>query len=220
MRKFLAGAAALLFAASCTHNTPLPEPTPTPSAGTCDPDTVYFANDVLPLFTANCASSGCHDDNWPADGLALTSYSGIMDEVKAGDPYDSEVFTVLTASGGDLMPPAPASPLDSTAQWTIKTWIEQGALNNSCSDCDSTNITFSQGISPIMSAQCVSCHSSSNASGGVVLSAHGDVVDAVNNSNLVACIERTAKPMPPAASLSDCEVYRINQWIANGMPNN
>ena len=42
---------------------PAPPPAlPPPVAGSsCSPDTVYFANTILPLLSSNCAMSGCHN---------------------------------------------------------------------------------------------------------------------------------------------------------------
>lgn len=209
----------LVGMASCTHD-PINPPAPV-EPGACHPDTVYFENDILPVIAANCASSGCHSDNNPADGISLTTYAGIKDEVKPGDPMDSELYKVLFETGDDLMPPAPASPLSAATKDLIKTWIEEGALNNACSDCDTTSGSFSQTVLPMITGQCQSCHSGSNLSGGVDLSTHATIVDAVNNSNLLNAIERTSYyPMPPAMALSDCEVEQIKVWISNGMPNN
>ena len=220
-RILLATIACTALLVSCTHDPINPDPDPTPNAGACDPDTIYFQNDILPVFAANCASSGCHSATNPADGLNLTTYAGVMREVKAGDPFDSDVYTVLFDTGGDRMPPAPANPLDSTTQWKVRTWIEQGALNNSCNDCDSTSGSYSQTIVPILTAQCVSCHSGANLSGGVDLGSHSAVVNAVNSRGLLAAINRTgSKPMPPAAALNDCELAQFQKWINDGMPNN
>jgi mono/diheme cytochrome c family protein len=222
MKRLFTSAVVVLMLSSCTHDPINPDPNPGPDPShSCHPDTVYFVNEVLPLFTANCASSGCHGDSNPADGLSLTTYDGIMDEVKAGNPNNSEVYEVLFETGNKQMPPPPAAPLDSLSKWKIYTWIAQGAQNNSCSDCDTTSGSFSQTILPIIQSQCQSCHSSGNASGGVVLSDHAHVVAAVNNSGLVAAIHRmNNSPMPPAASLSDCELAQFDKWITDGMPNN
>src|SRR6056300_1429058 len=221
MKRLFTSAVAVLMLSACTHDPINPDPNrgPDPSHS-CHPDTVYFVNEVLPLFTANCASSGCHGDSNPADGLSLTTYDGIMDEVKSGNPNNSEVYEVLFETGNDQMPPPPAAPLDSLSIWKIYTWIAQGALNNSCNECDSNSVTFRASILPTIQAQCQSCHNAGNASGGVNLDGHGNVVNAVNNSGLMAAINRISKPMPPAASLSDCELAKFDKWIADGMPNN
>jgi hypothetical protein len=215
-------AAVFAVAPSCSHDPINPNPTPTDTTGTtCHPDTVYFVNEVLPIITSNCASSNCHDNIAPKEGIALTSYSKIVKEVSPGNPSNSELYEVLFKTGNKQMPPPPAAALDSTSKWKIKTWIQQGALNNECSECDTTSGSYSLTIVPTLQAQCISCHSATNASGGVKLTTHSEVVSAVNNSGLMAAINRTsASPMPPASALSDCQLAQFQKWIDNGMPNN
>src|SRR6056300_952471 len=184
MKNFVLIVLLLFSVTNCKHDPVTPPDSPPSSSKSCHPDTVYFVNDILPLLQSNCGSSGCHSAVNPADGLALVDYNSIMEEIKPGEPNKSEVYEVLVETGNDIMPPPPASPLDSTSIWKVFTWISQGAVENQCDDC----------------------HSSTNASGNVTLMEHSDVVSAVNNSNLVSAIRRlSASPMPPAASLSACE---------------
>ncbi|NDH90530.1 MAG: hypothetical protein EBZ22_06560 [Flavobacteriia bacterium] len=89
----------LLLGSSCTHEPLNPiDPNPTDTTGTggrvCDPDTVYFQQDVLPLIVSSCAMSGCHDAASAQDGVVLTSYTSIMTtgDVKAGQPNNSELY--------------------------------------------------------------------------------------------------------------------------------
>ena len=221
MKNFVLIVLLLFSVTNCKHDPVTPPDSPPSSSKSCHPDTVYFVNDILPLLQSNCGSSGCHSAVNPADGLALVDYNSIMEEIKPGEPNKSEVYEVLVETGNDIMPPPPASPLDSTSIWKVFTWISQGAVENQCDDCDTSSGSFSQTILPIVQSQCQSCHSTSNASGNVTLMEHSDVVSAVNNSNLVSAIRRlSASPMPPAASLSACELAQFDKWIQNGMPNN
>lgn len=87
--------------------------------------------------------------------------------------------------------------------------------------CDTTNVTFSGTIAPILNNNCYSCHSNANASfgGGIRLQAIADVV--TNSSRVVAAIKQTGPfPMPPGGKLSNCTVTQFDIWIRNGMPNN
>ena len=43
----------------------------------CDPDTVYFEMDVLPILLSSCGKSGCHDAT-AQDGVRLDSYAATM----------------------------------------------------------------------------------------------------------------------------------------------
>src|SRR5687768_3675207 len=64
----------------------------------CSPDSVYFNRDILPLLSSNCAASGCHDAGSAQDGVILTDYQKIMGtgKIKPGDPFDSDLFQVIT----------------------------------------------------------------------------------------------------------------------------
>ena len=44
----------------------------------CDPDTIYFQNDVLPLFQSSCGIAGCHDPLTAEGEVILTSYYYVM----------------------------------------------------------------------------------------------------------------------------------------------
>src|SRR6185369_2683308 len=83
----------LMFTSACKHEPILPSAVSVTSSdysgnsidsgtnyseSTCDPDTVYFANDILPLFISNCAKSGCHDAASHQEGIILDTYSHII----------------------------------------------------------------------------------------------------------------------------------------------
>ena len=71
--------------------------------------------------------SGCHSSTNPVDDIDLSSYAGIRSEVRAGNPDESELYTVLFESGEDLMPPPPMAPLTDAQKERIRLWILQGA---------------------------------------------------------------------------------------------
>ncbi|MCX6254432.1 MAG: hypothetical protein NTV31_08150 [Bacteroidia bacterium] len=89
------------------------------------------------------------------------------------------------------------------------------AINNSC---DTTNVTFSGTIVPILSNNCYSCHSDATATfgGNVHLEAIADV--RTNSAKLIVSIKQTgAKPMPPSGKLNSCSMTQFDIWIRNGM---
>jgi hypothetical protein len=91
-------------------------------------------------------------------------------------------------------------------------------LNNAC---DTTNVTFSGTIAPLLSSNCYSCHSNANASfgGGIHLQAIADVI--ANSSKIDVSIKQTgAKPMPPNGKLNACSIAKFDIWVRNGMQNN
>jgi hypothetical protein len=212
----------------CQHHVDPPGTSDTPIVyeSPCDPDVVYFEQDVLPLLVSSCGQSNCHDAISHEHGVLIESYTSIMshnDLVEPGNPGSSELIEVLFETGEDLMPPPPNAPLTDAQINTLTTWIEQGALNLSCSDCDTSIVSFSGSIFPLISTGCVACHSGVSPDGGVDLTTYNNVVGAVSYSNLMASIRQDpgATAMPPAGNaLSECEVRLFELWIEDGMPNN
>ncbi len=190
----------------------------------CSPDTVYFVNQVLPLISSNCTMSGCHDDITHADGVSLTTYTKIMKYVKAGNPGGSKLYTVLSKSGGDRMPPPPRAAFTAEQKALIQKWILQGAKNNSCiSACDTALFTYSGAIKPVMNAKCTGCHKPGNLGGNIDLSTYDAVKIVALNGKLYGSIAHQPgySPMPKnSAKLSDCEIRQVQKWIAAGTPNN
>ena len=189
----------------------------------CDTDTAYFQNSILPLVVSSCATTGCHDQASHKDGVILTDYKSIIKtgEIKAGDPNDSEFFETLTDDDDDLMPPPPYDPLNTEEIQLIRTWIEQGAKNNSCIDgCDTTTVTFAGQIWPMMESYCTGCHSASAPGGGVVIADYNDMVSLAENGSLMGSIrwETGYAKMPTNQMLSECNINLLQKWIDDGFP--
>ncbi len=204
--------------ASCTHLPNVPDPAPEP----CDPGIVDFTNEIYPMIQSNCAMSGCHASPYPADGINLSTYSGIMEEVKPGNPNDSKLYEVLFETGDDLMPPPPMAPLSAAQKARIRLWIEQGANETNCAGaCDSTSATtYSAVIAPMIQTQCIGCHQGANPSGGVALSTYSDVSGAVTYMGLVDAVNGVngRSLMPPSGRMSNCNVALLERWVRAGMP--
>ena len=192
----------------------------------CSPDSVYFTNDILPLITSNCTMSGCHDGSGHSDDArSLISYSAILGSgyVRAGSPSSSKLYTSLRGSGEDRMPRSPVSPLTAAQDSLIMKWIAQGALNNSCDgNCDTTNVTYSGSIAPIIQNACYGCHSGSSPSGNVLLTNYSQVLTQVQTGKLLGGVTYTTgfNAMPPTGELSACDVNAFKIWVAKGAPNN
>jgi len=196
-----------------------------PDLSTCDPDTVYFLNSVLPLVISSCATTGCHDKASHKDGIILSDYASIIrtGKIKPGNPNDSEFFESLTDDEDDLMPPPPYSPLNSDQIQTIKQWINQGAKDNSCSDeCDTTTVSYTGQIWPMMQSYCTGCHSSSAPGGGIVITDNADMVALAENGSLMGSIrwESGYSKMPTNQQLSECKIGLLQKWINEGFPEN
>lgn len=100
---------------------------------------------------------------------------------------------------------------------------EQVLYQNSTVTCDSTNVTYTKSIAPILQANCNTCHNQSIASGGIITVGYNDLIIIVNNGRLWGAINHLGgySFMPKNANkLSDCDIAIIGKWIHNGAPNN
>lgn len=89
--------------------------------------------------------------------------------------------------------------------------------------CDTTNITYSATVSPILSGRCYSCHSTAQATGGVILDTYAGVKQQVDNGRLLGAITHAPgyTPMPQGGpKLSNCDITKISKWANAGALNN
>jgi hypothetical protein len=89
--------------------------------------------------------------------------------------------------------------------------------------CITSNITYGSTINSILQRNCYVCHSVAANTANVTLEGYDKLMVYVNNGKLVGAIrhEPGFKPMPQGASkLIDCDIAKIEQWIADGAPNN
>ncbi|MBK6345070.1 MAG: hypothetical protein IPF68_03910 [Bacteroidales bacterium] len=197
-----------------------------PTGLTCDPDTVYFRNDVLPLLISSCGMSGCHDASTAQEGVILTSYQSVMGtaEIIPGNPGRSKLYEAITDGETDeRMPPPPMSALSADQILMIRKWIEQGARNNYCDAiCDTTSFTFSGAVMPIINKNCKGCHTGINASGSIRLEDYATVKAAADNGSLYGAVshQQGYSPMPKnGTKLPECNIIQLRRWIENGSPN-
>ncbi|MBK6619934.1 MAG: hypothetical protein IPG32_03305 [Saprospirales bacterium] len=188
---------------------------------------VCFERDVLPIFLSSCAQSGCHNSIDQEEGYDLTSYESITSHgIVPGNYKKSKIYESLTEPFGDeIMPPAPNSRLSSEQISTIALWIEQGAHNTACSSgvCDTTGLTFSADIQPILQTNCISCHSGSAPSGNIDYSNYTGVKATITDNSLLGSVTHSYgySPMPQGANkLSNCDIAILQAWVQSGAPNN
>jgi hypothetical protein len=93
----------------------------------------------------------------------------------------------------------------------------------SSTPCDSTNVTYSQTMAPIMSANCNVCHSTAMASGGVITDTYAGLSTVAGNGKLWGGVNWATgfNPMPNGGSqLSPCYLGEIKKWINQGYRDN
>jgi hypothetical protein len=192
----------------------------------CHQDSVYFSNTIQPLLNSMCAVPECHDAITAQDGVVLSDYSGIMQQVAPFDLNSSDLWDKGIMDENDPMPPADSPQLTSEQIAQVQTWILQGALNNSCQeDCDPLASSYSVNLAPIIDVFCDGCHGGSNPEAGFALGTHGQLVSMIENStnNFMDCLNNVngAPIMPPnTLGLPDCYKQQFQNWINAGMPNN
>jgi hypothetical protein len=224
------GCTVLIFTfvfATCKH--PLPEPL-APVAGIpgstgrpCNIDSVYFANDILPLLNASCATSGCHDAATKKDGVQLTDYDHIMEYIDPGDPSGSKLYKVIIRTDKDRMPEPPNPPLTDAQKAKIQKWIQQGARNNVCDRCDTSDARYSTAVKTILENKCKGCHNPAVFNAGIDLSSYSGTQAAALNGKLYGAISWSSgfSAMPKGGyKLPGCEITTIRKWIDSGAPNN
>lgn len=94
-----------------------------------------FSRNILPIFSVNCAISGCHNDDTAAGQLRLNNYAAVMAGSKSGAviyPGDSSGSKLMKQIKGIVTPKMPlnSASLSISDQGKIANWIAGRALNN------------------------------------------------------------------------------------------
>ena len=90
--------------------------------------------------------------------------------------------------------------------------------------CDTTNITYSGVVKPIIDAKCATagCHFDASAN-GIDLFHYSGVAEQANSGKLMSAIthDGQASFMPKGMpKLDDCTIAKIRAWVNAGAPNN
>jgi hypothetical protein len=215
----------LLAFLSCYHTADLsvepPKPAPPGTEFKCSHDTIYFQNSVYPVILSGCAKSGCHDQATQKADVVLENYTDIYRLIVPFDPQSSTLYIMLFSNSDGRMPPD--APLSLDQKSIIYWWIKQGGYNNRCDStgCDSTNVTYTKSIQPILQAWCTGCHSGSNPANGLSLDTYDNAKACAQGGRLMGAIrhETGYKYMPNGgAMLSPCEIELFQKWINLGEP--
>uniref|UniRef100_UPI0040488350 hypothetical protein n=1 Tax=Mariniflexile sp. TaxID=1979402 RepID=UPI0040488350 len=93
-------------------------------------ENVSFANDIQPIFNANCVS--CHPSDALPDLSPGNSYTSLlsMEGIVPGDADGSELMEMLNFDPEADNPMPPGGAMSSKNINLIRDWINQGALNN------------------------------------------------------------------------------------------
>jgi hypothetical protein len=89
--------------------------------------------------------------------------------------------------------------------------------------CQTSNMSYQSNIAPILERNCYVCHSAASNTADITLEGYDKLIGFVTSGRLLGAIRREAgyAPMPQNASmLIECDIAKIEQWIADGAPNN
>ncbi|MGD8307434.1 MAG: hypothetical protein PVF17_12330 [Ignavibacteria bacterium] len=93
---------------------------------------VSYSKDLAPVFELKCV--GCHGPSKTEGGLNLSSWTYIVSPglVTPGDEDASPIIWYIERQPGFEMPPldTPIRPFTLDQIRGVKTWIDEGALNN------------------------------------------------------------------------------------------
>jgi mono/diheme cytochrome c family protein len=88
--------------------------------------------------------------------------------------------------------------------------------------CDTSTVSYSQAIVPILQSNCLGCHSGATPSGDINLETYTNVMIKVNDGSLLNAVKynNINSPMPPSGKMNNCNINKIAAWINQGAANN
>jgi hypothetical protein len=129
---------------------------------------------------------------------------------------------VITETDPDHVMPSTRERLTSEEVDRLLTWTLQGAQNNACQrDRDTTNVTYSGPIVPLITAKCKGCHSGTSPEGGLDFSTWSTLNMVALDGRLNGSVghQNGYEAMPPGGMLPQCETDMIAIWVRAGAPN-
>ncbi len=79
-------------------------------------------------------------------------------------------------------------------------------------------VTYLDDIQSIFNSNCVSCHGEVAPQAGLSLHTYAAVRAGVEGGNVLARMTNAAAPMPPSGLLPGATIEIIQQWVADGYP--
>lgn len=89
--------------------------------------------------------------------------------------------------------------------------------------CDTSNVSYSNDVNPILQNRCYACHGNNNTVSAIEFEGYADWLAVLANRNVLGAIKRVSgvTAMPQGADkLPDCEIHIIEAWINQGKLNN
>ena len=89
--------------------------------------------------------------------------------------------------------------------------------------CETSNMTYTKSIQPILESFCYNCHGRGLSQNGINFDTYSGVKAVADNGKLVGAVSHASGfvAMPQSApKLSDCNIKKIKSWVDAGAPNN
>lgn len=90
-------------------------------------------------------------------------------------------------------------------------------------ECDTTNISFSGSVQPILNDNCTAHHSGPFPSAGVSLTNYEEISAVALSGRLISVIKHEdGWPAMPFGEdqLPECDIHKIEAWVNSGAPDN
>jgi len=89
--------------------------------------------------------------------------------------------------------------------------------------CDTSEVSYTSFVVPLIDRLCINCHQGNTPSGAVNLDVYASVLIMVNNGRFIGAINHDEgfSPMPKGAGkIPACQIEQLNAWIEQGAKNN
>ena len=89
--------------------------------------------------------------------------------------------------------------------------------------CDTTHVTYSGTIAPIIMQNCFECHNAGSPISGIPLEGYQNLKNMVDAGRVIGALRHQPgfSFMPKdRPSLPECEILKIEKWVSEGAPDN
>lgn len=107
--------------------------------------------------------------------------------------------------------------------WNSCYYDSKEALLEDAGGCDTSAVSFSNEINPVIVSKCNSCHGGASPSAGISTEGYTNIQTLVSNGKLWGSVNHLSgySAMPQGGSkLESCYLQKLNAWITAGALNN
>lgn len=78
------------------------------------------------------------------------------------------------------------------------------------------DVTYTTDVAPIISTNCLGCHSGTTPSGDLLLTTYAEVRASAETDTLTLRMNDAAMPMPPTGLISEADRNTVQDWVDGG----